>query len=139
MCDGPAEAGTDRERVRDRLRALVAERKALDRRRQDLTDELHRMLRAAHELGWSWTEIADFAEYKNAAAARNQAKARDAVPARSHPPGTYSVREAAERLGVSPQTIYSWIDAGRLEVSEHGTRGKRVYLPDSPPSVLEPE
>lgn len=138
MCEGHAEAATDRERARDRLRALVAEREALDRRRQELTDELHLMLRVAHDLGWSWAEIASFAKYKNAAAASNQAKPRDAVPLAAHPPGTYSVREAAERLGKSTQTIYTWIETGRLE-AEDGPRGKRVFLPDALASVIESE
>lgn len=138
MCEGHAENGTDRERVRDRLRALAAERKALDRRRQELTDELHRMLRVAHDVGWSWSEIADFAGYKNAAAASNQAKARDAVPVPPHRPGTYSVRETAQRLGKSTQTIYTWIEAGLLEADD-GPRGKRVFLPDLPSSLIESE
>ena len=138
MCDGHADADTERERVRDRLRALVAERRTLDQRRQKLTDELHLMLRAAHDAGWSWVEIAEFADYKNAAAARNQAKPRDAVPPPSHTAGTYTVREAAERLGKSAQTVYAWIESGRLE-AEMGPRGMRVALPDSLTSVLESE
>lgn len=138
MCEGHAEGGTERERVRDHLRALVAEREALDRRRQEVTDELHEMLRVAHDLGWSWAEIASFAKYKNAAAASNQAKPRSEVPIASPPPGTYSVREAADRLGKTPQTIYAWIESGRLE-TEEGPRGKRVFLPDVPPSVVESE
>lgn len=138
MCEGHAEAATDRERARDRLRALVTEREALDRRRQELTDELHLMLRVAHDLGWSWSDIAVFAKYKNAAAASNQAKSRREVPPASSPPGTYSVREAAERLGKSTQTIYTWIESGILE-AEDGPRGKRVFLPDRPSSVVESE
>ncbi|WP_395656526.1 helix-turn-helix domain-containing protein [Nocardioides sp.] len=138
MCEGHAEAAADRERVRDRLRALIAERKALDRRRQELTEELHRTLRIAHDVGWSWSEIAAFAEYKNAAAASNQAKARDAVPRAPDRPGTYSVREAAKRLGKSTQTIYTWIESGLLE-AEDGPRGKRVFLPDIPSSLIESE
>ena len=138
MCEGHAEAGTDRERVRDRLRALVAEREALDQRRQDLTDELHRTLRTAHDLGWTWAQIADFAGYRNATVARNQA-APQSTTSTSHPPGTYSVREAAERLGVSTQTIYARIVTGRLEVAEHQGHHTRVYLPDAPSSVDESE
>lgn len=135
MRDRPADEESERARVRDRLRELDDERKRLDERRERITEERHRLLRVAHDLGWTWTEIANFAGYANAAVARNQAVAREPGSSTSHPPGTYSVREAAERLGVSAQTIYSYIDSGKLEAVEYRTRGKRVYLPDAPSSV----
>ncbi|KQW45932.1 hypothetical protein ASC77_18625 [Nocardioides sp. Root1257] len=96
-------------------------------------------MREAHDLGWTWSEIAAFAGYENATVARNQATARGSRPPPAHPPGTHSVREAAERLGVTPQTIYNWIDAGRLEIADGSARGTRVFLPSDPSSAGESE
>jgi excisionase family DNA binding protein len=73
------------------------------------------------------------AGYRTAEAARVQALRRDdraPAPPPAPPEGSYSISEAADLLGVSAQTIYDWIRAGRIEVALDRPRGRRVYLPE---------
>ena len=120
----------ERARVRARLEKLVAQREAAELRRTQLTTEIHGLLRDAHDAGWSWAEIAEFAGYRSADAARNQATPVASRPSgRSEPTGSYSVREAAELLGVSPQTVYAWVASGRIKAADSRKSGRRVYLP----------
>jgi len=42
----------------------------------------------------------------------------------------YTVREAAEELGVSPSTIWRWIDSGQLAASRIGPRAIRIKADD---------
>jgi excisionase family DNA binding protein len=43
---------------------------------------------------------------------------------------TYSVKEAAQVMGVSPKTVYNWIRNGSLEVRRLTPRGK-IFIPES--------
>ena len=140
MCDEPAESAPSRSpqerraQVLARLRELATERDAIQERRRVITEELHTLLRRAHDLGSTWQEIADSAGYTSAVSARNQAlSARDAEPEPADPAlaGTYSVKEAAQLLGVHPKTIYQWVKSGRITVADDRVRGTRVFLPDS--------
>lgn len=139
MDDGPTQPASERDRARDHLTDLVETRKRVEQRRQDLTEQIHQAMRAAHEAGWSWSDIAGFAEYRTAATARSQATPRSDRPPPQHPPDTYSVREAARRLGVSAPTVYAWIESGRLELAPGDGRNKRVVLPARQASDDEPQ
>jgi excisionase family DNA binding protein len=44
---------------------------------------------------------------------------------------TWSVREVARILEVSAQTVYNWIDEGKLQHKEEGVAVKRIKIPDS--------
>lgn len=119
------------------LADLVAERDRAEALRRDLTDQIRTALRRTHDLGVSWSELANVAGYRNAEAARAQAirhEDREIDPAAVHPDDSYTVSEAAQRLGVTKQAIYDWIKAGRIEVAVDRPRGRRVYLPSSMPS-----
>lgn len=121
------------ERVKQRIADLVAERDRAEARRRDLTDEIRASLRLAHDLGVSWSELAVLAGYRNGENARVQAYRRNdraPTPAREHPEGSYSIREAAAALGITPQAVYDRIKAGRLTVAVDRPRGRRVYLPE---------
>lgn len=69
------------------------------------------VLGEAHDAGCSWEDLAAAAQLESANAARLRAqRARRA----SEEPVGLGITEAAERLGVSRQTIYDWIKNGRL-------------------------
>jgi len=91
-------------------------------------DELPQVMREAHDAGLSWAEIAELAGYRSAAVARNQAAPRGDNPKVSEDTGV-TVREAAERLGVTPQAVYAMIESGRIQVVDRRQRGTRVHLP----------
>ena len=40
-------------------------------------------------------------------------------------PKTYTTDEAAKKIGISRQTLYSWIDAGKIEAPKPIQLGKR--------------
>ena len=46
-----------------------------------------------------------------------------------------SVAEAAEELGVSPSTVWRWIDAGRLPAFRIGPKAIRIRRRDLAPAV----
>lgn len=41
-------------------------------------------------------------------------------------PQVFKVREVAKHLGVSPRTVYFWIDEGHLNAIRWGERGTRI-------------
>ncbi len=132
MCEENDDSVSSPHYVKRRLADLVAERDRAEARRRDLTDQIRATLRQAHDLGLSWSELAEVAGYRNAEAARVQALRRDdraPAPDAIHPEGSYSIREAAEILGVTSQSIYDWIKSGRIQVAVDRPRGRRVYLP----------
>lgn len=138
MRDGPNESASapartpeEREQLKRRFANLKTKRSEIERSAEAVTEQIHLLLREAHEAGWSWAEIAEIADYRNGAVARAQAaRAGDVEPA-PLPPDSYTVREAAERLGVSVQSVYASIRAGRIIVADDRAKGRRVYLPDS--------
>jgi excisionase family DNA binding protein len=50
----------------------------------------------------------------------------------------YTVREAADELGVSPSTVWRWIDAGQLAASRIGPRAIRIRASDVLSAVRSP-
>lgn len=50
--------------------------------------------------------------------------------ARAYAKDYYSVAEAAELLGVSPSTVWRWIDAGRLPAYRVGPKNIRIARAD---------
>ena len=129
---------SDPDAVLARLASLVEERDRLQSRQHEITTAIHAALRAAHDAGFSWTEIARTTGYSSASVARNQADPRGPrppAPRPPDPPGTYSVREAAQILDVSEPTVYTWIRSGRLQATRGRSRGQRVYLPVDTPGL----
>lgn len=87
------------------------------------------VLGEAHEAGCSWEALAVAAQLDSPNAAR--LRAQRARRAGEEQVGL-GITEAAERLGVSRQTIYDWIKDGRLRMTKAGSGRTRVLLDDPP-------
>ncbi|GAA4363029.1 hypothetical protein GCM10023146_01950 [Nocardioides caricicola] len=125
----------NRERLKQQFRELRDKRAEIERNAQAVTEEVHLLLRRAHDDGWSWADLAELAGFRNADVARTQAAPASATTPSRPPPDTYTVREAAARLGVTSQAIYQAIQSGRIEVADDRARGRRVYLPPEQDSL----
>lgn len=130
-------------------RVAEAARKLRDAEEQHRTtaSEFAEALLAAHEGGFTWTEVARAADLGSAETARIRAqRAKDTenlTPAirwrmergstprpASTAPGV-SVTEAARRLNVSRKTVYAWIKSGKLNSTTDEAGRTRVLLEEN--------
>lgn len=131
---------------------LLIERVAETARKLRTAEEHHRTtasefaeaLLAAHEGGFTWTEVARAADLGSAETARIRAQRakeadeltpavrwrleRGSTPRNAASAPGVSVTEAARLLSVSRKTVYAWIRAGKLNATTDEDGRTRVLL-----------
>lgn len=141
----PEDSGRSDRLIQDVSDAARSLRDAEDQHRESAR-RLSDTLLAAHEGGYTWSEIARAADLGSAETARGRAyRARetDDIPpslrwrherGRTPRPDTdrpgLSVTEAAKRLGISRDTVYAWIRSGKLNFTPDDAGRPRVLLED---------
>lgn len=133
-------------RLIDRVAEAARKLKDAEAQHRTTASEFAEALLAAHEGGFTWTEVARAADLGSAETARVRAQrardTKDLTPAirwrmerGSTPrPGTtapgLSVTEAARSLDVSRKTVYAWMRSGKLRSTSDESGRTRVLLDD---------
>lgn len=128
------------------LQSLAEKITEAEARLREAHAEMAVALNDAHDVGLTWAEIASAAGLSSPQNARFRAQrgrrpeeqtvwfrwraehGRTSRPPVEPAPGM-SVTQAAERYGVSRQTIYEWLKSGRLQGTKDA-RGRTRVLPD---------
>lgn len=131
----------------DRVTEAARNLRSAEEHHRATASELAEALLAAHEGGFTWTEVARAADLGSAETARIRAQrakeADELTPAvrwrlergstprpTATTPGV-SVTEAARRLNVSRKTIYAWIRGGKLNSAVDDAGRTRVLLEEN--------
>ena len=123
--DDQARVAQQLARSREELLALRRDESAAETTLASIRQELAIKMRLAVSLGTTWQELAGLLGMASPEAARSWAK--NHAPPAAAPVGV-TVAEAARRLDVSRQTIYTWVDAGRLQAVSDEQGRTRVIL-----------